>query len=874
MLKRTLIIRFVLTAGLFCFCQQAWARHGKGGSITYEYKGAGATAGTSAYRITVKHYVDCSSANLIEANSFLGVFDAATNALLKTVTIARTNTYTLQKNSFSPCINPVPYICFFVVEYIESIELPDNTAGYVLSEQECCRISNIVNVQNSSNYGTTNTNTIPGVINGIVYRRNTSPVFAQRDTAVICHNSAFTIDFSAMDEDGDLLVYSFCSAKAGASSQNRQPNPPAAPPYSDLPYQGAYSAAAPMGADVQIDSKTGIISGVAPDATGTYVISVCVAEFREGVQIGNTKKEVHITVADCSLSAATLKPTYTNCDDFNFIFKNETGSISIDKWSWDFGVPSLGTDTSSNATPLYTYPDTGSFVIKLKVSTAAGCVDSTTSKVMVYPGFNAGFTASGSCYQSPFVFTDNTTARYGVVDKWSWDFGDSGVSTDTSSFRNPAYQYAVSGTNTVTFIVSSSKGCVDTVTKNVVVSDKPLLQLPFRDTLICSIDSLRLHAIGNGNFDWAPKLFIQNPGSADPLVFPKDTAVYVVTLNEKGCVTKDSVKVNVLDFITVKLPADTTICLTDSILFRPVSDALQYQWSPAAGLSNAQTKNPKAAPAQNTVYQVTANLGKCQDRATIRVRTIPYPQANAGVDTGVCYGDHALLSGYINGASFTWTPLGTLQNGNTLNPVSVSVVSTKYILTAYDTLGCPKPARDTVQVTVFPKVPAYAGNDTVVVAGQPLQLLATGGTRFAWSPYTSLSNAAIGNPVAIFPPSIDSIRYTVRVTRGDGCYADDDVGVKIFKTQPEIFVPSGFTPNGDGRNDVLKPILAGMRSLTYFRVYNRWGQLIYSTTEANRGWDGTLHGQQQKTDTFVYIAEGTDYLGHQLRRKGTVVLIR
>ncbi|MBE7170659.1 MAG: gliding motility-associated C-terminal domain-containing protein [Williamsia sp.] len=874
MLNGRMILRLVLVAGLACLFKTASARHGKGGSITYEYKGAGSATGSSVYRITVKHYVDCSSANLIEASSYLGIFDAATNNLIRTVTIARTNTYTLQKNQFSPCINPVPEICFFVVEYIDNIELADNIAGYVLAEQECCRISNIVNVQNSSNYGTTNTNTIPGVISGIVYRKNTSPVYAQRDTAVICHNAQFTIDFSAVDEDGDQLTYSFCSAKAGASSQNRQPNPPSPPPYADLPYQGAYSAAAPMGSGVQIDARTGLISGVAPDATGTYVISVCVAEFRGGVQIGTTKKEVHMTVADCSLSGATLKPSYVNCADFSFDFKNENQSFNIDTWSWDFGVPSLRTDTSSKARPSYTYPDTGTFVLKLKVSTAAGCIDSATSKVIVYPGFNAGFTATGSCYQSPFLFADTTTTRYGVVDKWSWDFGDPDKTTDTSTARNASYQYTAPGSNTVSFIVSNTKGCIDTVTKTVVVSDKPFLALSFHDTLICSIDSLQLHARGSGSFSWTPASFLQNPSSPDPLVFPKDTAVYVVTLNEKGCVTSDSIRINVLDSVTVKLPADTTICLTDSIRFRPVSDALQYQWLPATGLSDPQRKNPTAAPVRNTVYQVTARLGNCQDKATILVKTIPYPQADAGRDTAVCFGDKAQLNAVIKGSSFLWTPISTLQNGNTLHPRSLSLVTTPYVLTAYDTLGCPKPGRDTVQVIVYPRVPAYAGNDTVVVPGQPLQLNASGGTQYSWTPYTALNNGTISNPVAVFPASLDSITYTVRVTRQDGCYGEDAVKVKIFKTLPEIFVPTAFTPNGDGRNDVLKPILAGIKSLTYFRVYNRWGTLVYSTQEVDKGWDGTVHGMQQKTDTFVYMAEGIDYRGGVQRRKGTVVLIR
>ena len=98
--------------------------------------------------------------------------------------------------------------------------------------------------------------------------------------------------------------------------------------------------------------------------------------------------------------------------------------------------------------------------------------------------------------------------------------------------------------------------------------------------------------------------------------------------------------------------------------------------------------------------------------------------------------------------------------------------------------------------------------------------------------------------------------------------------LKIFKTDADIFVPTGFTPNNDGNNDVLKPILVGMKSLESFKVYNRWGQLVYSTTQIGRGWDGKINGQLQKSDVFVFLATGINYLGNKIVRKGSVMLIR
>jgi gliding motility-associated-like protein len=98
--------------------------------------------------------------------------------------------------------------------------------------------------------------------------------------------------------------------------------------------------------------------------------------------------------------------------------------------------------------------------------------------------------------------------------------------------------------------------------------------------------------------------------------------------------------------------------------------------------------------------------------------------------------------------------------------------------------------------------------------------------------------------------------------------------VKIFKTDANIFVPTGFTPNSDSKNDVLKPILVGMKKLERFSVYNRWGQLVFSTSEIGKGWDGKISGADQKADVYVYVAIGITYLDQKIVRKGTTTLIR
>jgi gliding motility-associated-like protein len=281
-----------------------------------------------------------------------------------------------------------------------------------------------------------------------------------------------------------------------------------------------------------------------------------------------------------------------------------------------------------------------------------------------------------------------------------------------------------------------------------------------------------------------------------------------------------------------------------------------------------------AKPVTTTLYNVTANLGKCQVKDEIRVSVAPYPTAAAGKDETICFGNTAQLTGTISAASFRWTPTGSLTNATTLTPVATPTRTTAYVLTVTDTLGCPKPVSDTVLISVVPKVNAFAGNDTVIVANQPLQLNASGGVSYEWTPATGLNNTSIANPVVMLGPGFDSLTYRVRVSGSAGCFEDDEVTVRLFKTGPDIFVPTAFTPNRDGRNDFLKPIAVGMQSVSAFKVFNRWGQVIYNAVSPRLGWDGTYLGKDQAAGTYVFTVGGVDYQGKTVFKKGTVVLIR
>ncbi len=864
-MKQTLLVLIFLS----CFFA-GYAKHITGGEMIYEYTGPGSTPGFKYYRITLKLFRDENCLNCAEmpAEVIIGIFNNDDNRLYgPNHTITLGSVAILPINPLPPCITNPPSLSYIVGTYSLVVQLPDNVAGFTAAYQTCCRIDGIMNVPNS--VGATYICKIPGIINRPPGFTDKSPRFSS-GIDVVCYNKPFTLNFSATDPDADSLVYSFCNGFNGGSTSNASPVPPGAPPYGFIEYINGFSGAKPLGSLATINPATGIISGIAPNA-GKYVVSVCISSYRNGVYISEHRKDFIITVAPCDFGGAQLFPSYLSCDGFTFNFENlNTSPLNI-TYYWDFGDGSSSTDPN----PSHTYTTAGTYTLKLVVNRGGSCSDSATSTLNVFPGYFPGFTENSPiCKDRPLQFRDATTANYGAANSWRWDFGVTGISSDTSRLQNPVYTYSVPGTYNATLIVASDKGCVDTITKVVTVVDKPVFSIS-NDTLICSIDTLRLDAVAGsgGSISWTPNYNINNPNSFTPLVSPDITTTYFATFTDNsGCFGRDSVKVSVVDFVTLSLGGDTTICRTDAITLKPFSDGLKYTWTPAATLNNPFIKNPVATPvAASTTYRVTATIGKCSKAAEIIVYTVPYPVAKASADTLICFGGSAQLN-VTGGSLYAWSPVAFLNTANIPNPVSVKpTASVRYIVAVRDILGCPKPVYDTVIVNVA-VITADAGpRDTSIVLEQPLQLLATGSTNFSWSPAQWLNNPNIANPVAL--PE-DNIEYVVRVSNSIGCSDTDTINVKLFKIKPDLFVPSAFSPNGDGNNDILKPLALGLKSVDAFSIYNRWGQLLFSTTQIGDGWDGTFGGATQSPGTYVWYAKGTDYKNNKLERKGTVVLIR
>ena len=152
----------------------------------------------------------------------------------------------------------------------------------------------------------------------------------------------------------------------------------------------------------------------------------------------------------------------------------------------------------------------------------------------------------------------------------------------------------------------------------------------------------------------------------------------------------------------------------------------------------------------------------------------------------------------------------------------------------------------------------------------PFQLNGTGGISYSWSPSVDLSNPGIQNPIAIL---FDDRKYTLTVTTAEGCIASDEINITVFKGST-IFTPGGFTPNQDGLNDRIKPYYIGIKKLEYFSIFNRWGELVFTTKDLSAGWNGIFKGSAQPSGTYVWMLKAIDYAGKVYQLKGSTTLIR
>lgn len=377
----------------------------------------------------------------------------------------------------------------------------------------------------------------------------------------------------------------------------------------------------------------------------------------------------------------------------------------------------------------------------------------------------------------------------------------------------------------------------------------------------------------NWNFGDGTTSTVRNP----PLHTYAAPGKYPVNLRirgQDGCEKDSTIAVTIGSVPSGRLAVnDTCFKLTPVVQFSDQNIGVDYGWK-LDGASLTTDRQPQLPLLNEGVHQLNVvissqfNCGPpAQQAATFVIK--PLPKIEAVTNDG-CLEDRLSFRGLQKDntttiAAWHWD-FGDGSSATTQNTSHQYRVSGRYpaLLWANATNGC---TSDTLLSTVVVNAAtAFAGNDTAVIKDFPFQLHGSGNGEFLWSPATGLSDPAAADPVVILG---NDQQFVLTVTTVEGCTANDTLLIKTFKG-PAIYVPTAFTPNGDGKNEILRPVYVGIKELKQFAVFNRWGQLVFTTTNMQKGWDG----KGSPGETYVWVIRAVNSQEQTIVRKGTVTIIR
>ena len=624
--------------------------------------------------------------------------------------------------------------------------------------------------------------------------------------------------------------------------------------------------------------------GHAYSRPGSYTVALKV--YTDGGCVSTASKTLTIQGPDGSQSAT---PT-TGCMPLKI--EMTAKSSNAVKYIWDFDDGHV--ITTATPTTSYEYTKEGIYHPRVILEDAKGCqVPALGNDQIVADKVTPRFTmdATQACDGGYVYFKDNslsvTKDQLSLPMTYQWDFGIAGRTDDVSTDANPRFLYDQVGTYPVKLLVTTAYGCTGEVTLPTVVEPKPLAEIvPIEP--VCVGTSVRLQGSDTKQLPGTKWVWLVTPDNtvfetATPprvtLNTPGNNQVLLTISNGNGtCPDTAGTTVLVSPLPDLNpMPKQANICLGQSLELRSnVTPGADITWTDYQ-ISDAHSPNPTIQPLHDTTYHVMAvNSTGCSREADIAV-TVSQPHKVNAADAAICSGSQVQL--HVSGAPhYKWIPATGLNKADVPDPVARPAVTTTYQVIGLGDDAC---FTDTalVTVTVNQAPTISAGPDQVVPVGSELRLQLQASPdviKIEWRGDPSLSCTDCMAPLAT--PK-QSVTYHVIATNQYSCVDIDEVNVKVVCTGSNVFVPNSFSPNGDGQNDIFYIRGRGIKSIKVFRIFNRWGEVVFERSDLNTedqagGWDGRFRGIPLNPDVFIYYAEMICDTNESFVLKGNVTLLR
>ncbi|MCU4162779.1 PKD domain-containing protein [Carboxylicivirga caseinilyticus] len=609
------------------------------------------------------------------------------------------------------------------------------------------------------------------------------------------------------------------------------------------------------------------------DSFGNYNVSLTVQDAEGCISTLKKNEDIQAIFPDASFIADDT----TGCVSQDITLSENTTSI-ISSYKWFLNEEIL----SEIAQPTLNFNDSGYYTIRLDIIDEHGCEASKTKENYIHiqeppqTYFESSSTYS-DCYPFLVKFQDKSVTDY--PGSWYWLFNQE---SNKSIVQNPSFIYSKPGKYDVTLISSTTYGCSDTlVRKNYIEVKGPYAKPVVNDTIcinspvtLSAIDTSDIYKIawdlGDGNIinnlnaihtyktagELYPSLIIQSDSIGTCNVIIRDT---IRAIDFKA------------DFLTDLLPESGCIPLEINLnnqsinagnIIWLINDTLQTENSTYSFTIDESGLNTIQLIAQNTKYG-------CIDTSDIKtIVAYPPPTITTSNDTLICVGDQIIINAY-GGIKYLWEPSSSLDDETINNPLAQPDSSTLYKVLVTDIHQCS--AIDSLFITVQ-QIPTLSIPDTTIIIGETvfIQISHDGLLSAEWELMDGINCTNCFNNE--FKP-LETTEYKVWITDTSSCFTVDYSYLINVEKKYSIDLPSAFTPNGDGINDLLFVRGWGLEKLIEFKIFNRFGELVYQSVNIDQGWDGTYKGKILPNETYQYIVKAVTYNNEIISKSGNIKII-
>ncbi|HXS37674.1 MAG TPA: PKD domain-containing protein [Flavipsychrobacter sp.] len=600
------------------------------------------------------------------------------------------------------------------------------------------------------------------------------------------------------------------------------------------------------------------------DSNGTYLVTLIAKDTLGKNDTLSDSVVIHVLPMSYNITDSIF-----DCTDVRLKAIYVSGDTSK-AYVWDLDDGSTGSGISIT----HDYSNTGNYIISLFLINSQGCPDTVRDNIAIKPAAMS-YSIVDSFLKCKEVEFTAISSGFDTAVSYGWDFGDG----STGSAYSMNHMYSNYGTYAVSLVVTNKNGCTDTFNTSIIIAP-PVMNYSITDSIIsCETVILTGSYIGGDiaiSYLW--NLGDGTVGNTNPVTHTysksNNYSISLILTNGIGCV--DTINT----IITLPVP-DIHYNITDSVtscksailtaVYDSGENAANYKWY--FGDGKTESANPVShiypGGGNYVVSLIIIDSLGCTDSISVPIHLNGYITIQATGDTSVCADAPAQLHAY-GASTYSWLPPYSLSDPNQADPVAKTDSTTKYIVTGTDDNGCT--GKDSVMVTILPGPALSLSTNGAVItcSNKVVQLFATGAQSYVWQPGVYCDDSISSSPIV--SPN-QATTFYVTGTGVNGCTSKSSISIPADR-QPDVFMPSAFTPNGDGLNDKIYPRIYCDFIFGSLHIYNRWGQEVFETKTYGEGWDGRFYGVPCEIGTYYYFIKGTTDSGDPITLKGDITLIR